>query len=312
MRFPSTAKAILLPGCVVLAFCSAGPARASVPPAGSDAPPALVNGQAVQWSQLRDLLAETAGAAILEEVVLDRLLTQRLVRENKSFDPRAVDREQSLLLEILDRDPTAAAVSLEALRQRRALGDRRFDLMLRRNAMLRLLIQDDVEINETMIRSQYEQYYGPQFRVRLITASTMNEAATALGRIHAGEPFGEVAALVSSDTASAQRGGLLDPISPYDASYPAALRQILADLDEGDLSPIIPIESDFAIVQMIKHIPARDIPFEMVKTDMERSARLAQERILMDNLARQLLASADIVVLDPALSDGWKRTHPTP
>lgn len=313
MRSPSPATAILLAGSLALTLSPASLSRAGAqaPPA-SDAPPALVNGQAVQWTQLRDLLAETAGAAILEEVVLDRLLTQRLVRENKSLDPKAIDREQSLLLDILDRDPTTAAISLEALRQRRSLGDRRFDLMLRRNAMLRLLIQGDVEINETMIRSQYEQNYGSRYRVRLITTGTMNEAATALSRIHAGEPFTEVAALVSTDTASAQRGGLLDAISPYDASYPAALRQILADLEDGDLSPIIPIESDFAIVQMVQHLPAQDVPYEMVKTDMERSARLAQERILMDNLARQLLASADIVVLDTALSDGWKRNHPLP
>ncbi len=313
MRSPSPATAILLAAFVALTLSAAGLTRAGAQsPPGSEAPPALVNGQAVPWPQLRDLLAETAGAAILEEIVLDRLLTQRLVRENKSLDAAAVEREQSLLMEILDLDPTAAAISLEALRQRRSLGDRRFDLMLRRNAMLRLLIQNDVGINETMIRSQYEQQYGPRYRVRLITTSTMNEAATALSRIHAGEPFAEVAALVSTDAASAQRGGLLDAISPYDASYPAALRQILADLDDGDLSPIIPIESNFAIVQMVEHLPAQDVPYEMVKTDTERFARLAQERILMDNLARQLLASADIVVLDPALSDAWKRNHPLP
>lgn len=313
MRFPVPAAAILLTASVALALCSGGLTRAAAqsPPSG-DTPPALVNGQAVQWAQLRDLLAETAGSAILEEVILDRLLTQRLVRENKALDARAIDREQSLLMDILDRDPTIAAISLEALRQRRSLGDRRFDLMLRRNAMLRLLITDDVEINETMIRSQYEQIYGPRYQMRLITTGTMNEAATALSRIHAGEPFTEVAALVSTDTSSAQRGGLLDAISPYDASYPAALRQILADLEDGELSPIIPIESDFAIVQMVKHLPAQDVPYEMVKTDMQRSARLAQERILMDNLARQLLASADIVVLDPALGDSWKRNHSRP
>jgi len=313
MRFPAPAAAILLAATVALTLCRPSHTRAGAqsPPTG-DTPPALVNGQAVQWTQLRDLLAETAGAAILEEVILDRLLSQRLVREKKSLDPKAIDREQTLLLEILDRDPTTAAISLEALRQRRSLGDRRINLMLRRNAMLRLLVKDDIEINETMIRSQYEQIYGPRYRVRLITTGTLNEAATALNRIHAGELFTEVAALVSTDTASAQRGGLLDAISPYDASYPAALRQILADLEDGDLSPIIPIESDFAIVQMVRRLPAQDVPFEMVKTDMQQSARLAQERILMDNLARQLLASADIVVLDPALGDAWKRTHPLP
>lgn len=276
-----------------------------------ETPPALVNGQAVQWGPLRDLLAETAGGAILEEVILDRLLTQRLNREGKTVDQRAIERERTLLLEILDSDATRAALSLEALRTRRSLGDRRFDLLLRRNAMLRTLVRDDVEITDTMVRLQYEQRFGPKYQVRLITSATMSEAATALARLRAGEPFTEVAALLSTDLASAERGGLLEPISPYDASYPAALRQVFADLDEGDLSPIIPLETGFALVQMVRRIPPQDAPFEMVKEDMARAARLAQERLLMDNLARQLLASADIVVLDPALSDGWKRTRQT-
>lgn len=273
-------------------------------------PPALVNGQALAWGPIRDLLAETAGGAILEEVVLDRLLTQRLAREGGGIDDRAVEQERALLLEVLDADPARAALALEALRTRRSLGDRRFDLLLRRNAMLRALIRDDVEINETMIQSQYAQQFGPKFQVRLITAATMNEAATALNRIRGGEPFTEVAALMSTDLASAERGGLLEPISPYDASWPAALRQVLADLEEGDLSPIIPVETSFAIVQMVRRIPRQDVPFEMVKEDMRRAARLAQERLLMDNLARQMLAGAEIIVLDPALSDGWKRSRP--
>ncbi len=273
-------------------------------------PPALVNGQALSWPVLRDLLAETAGGAILEEVVLDRLLTQRLTREGGGIDERAVDQEQALLLEVLDADPARAARSLEALRTRRSLGDRRFDLLLRRNAMLRALVRDDVEINETMIQSQYAQQFGPKYQVRLITAATMNEAATALNRIRGGEPFTEVAALMSTDLPSAERGGLLEPISPYDASWPLALRQVLADLEEGDLSPIIPIETSFAIVQMVRRIPRQDVPYEMVKDDMRRAARLAQERLLMDNLARQMLAGAEIVVLDPALNDGWKRSRP--
>lgn len=290
-----------------------GLAASLLPPAAGDqpgdTPPALVNGQAVQWGPLRDLLAETAGGAILEEVILDRLLTQRLGREGKTIDQRAVERERALLLEILDSDPARAALSLDALRSRRSLGDRRFDLLLRRNAILRALVRDDVEITDTMVRLQYEQRFGPKYQVRLITSATMSEAATALARLRAGEPFTEVAALLSTDLASAERGGLLEPISPYDATYPAALRQVFADLDEADLSPIIPLETGFAIVQMVRRIPPQDVPFEIVREDMARAARLAQERLLMDNLARQLLASADIVVLDPALNDGWKRAR---
>lgn len=305
----SRLAAPLLAGAAVLCILLL-PGAGAVNPPDDDTPAALVNGQAVEWPQLRDLLAETAGGAILEELILDKLLSQRLVRERQTVDAAAIESERLLMMEVLDSDPTRAALSLEAVRQRRSLGDRRFQLMLKRNAMLRALVKDDVEINETMIRSQYEQLYGPKYRVRLITSATMNEAATALSRIRAGEPFAEVAALVSTDAASAQRGGLLDAISPYDASYPMALRQVLADLEEGDLSPIIPLESGFALVQMVQRVPRSNVAYELVKTDMARAARLAQERILMDNLARQLLNSADVAVLDPALNDGWKRSHP--
>lgn len=269
-------------------------------------PPALVNGEAVEWAELRDLLAETAGGAILEEVVIDRLLRRRLKREDMKLTQEKVDAELEQLLTILHEDRDRAVLALEGLRESRSLGDRRFKMLLERNAMLRMLIADQVEVTESMVVAEYNLRYGPKYRIRLITTANMTQAQRALDEIRSGLPFSEAAALYSTDGASANRGGLIDAVSPFDATYPLALRRLLGDLEEGEASPIFAVDASFAMVQLVKAMKASDVPLSQVRAQMERAARVAHERLLMENLARDLLRQAETVVLDPALSASWK------
>src|SRR5262245_37338782 len=43
-------------------------------------PAALISGQIVEWSELRPLLNEASGAAVLREVIVDRMLEAELAR----------------------------------------------------------------------------------------------------------------------------------------------------------------------------------------------------------------------------------------
>jgi parvulin-like peptidyl-prolyl isomerase len=172
--------------------------------------------------------------------------------------------------------------------------------------MLRALVSEQVEVTDAMVRAEYDLHFGERFRVRLITASTMADAQRALDAVRGGRSFADVAATMSTDAASAQRGGLLDAISPHDPTYPLALRRVLSDLEVGDLSPVIPIDASCAVMQMVERLAASTTSIDRVRGDLEQTVRLGQERLLMDNLARDLLTSAEIVVLDPALHDGWE------
>ncbi len=277
-------------------------------PAPSDrTPAAMLRGEAITWAELRPVLAEAAGGRALEEVALDRLLEAEARSRGVVVGAEAIARERRLLLDSLG--PTLASDAqrvavLEQVRRSRGLGNVRFESLLRRNAILRALVENEVLIDADAARRVYDLRYGDRISARIITTSTLQEAQEAERRLRDGEPFSEVAARMSTD-ASAARGGIIEPVHPSDASYPAAIRQALLGAADGRTTPPVALEQGYAILRR-EGVHSSGAPsFEEVEAAMEREARLVQERALMDRLARSLLESAGLTVLDGSLGWSW-------
>ena len=293
-------------GCSSTVNSSDYPAARVVKPVDSDigsgntTPTALIDGYPIDEDEFRNLTMETSGQLILNEMAIDRVLAKRLDEAGLVVGDADVERERQALLVSLDDDPEQAVRLLRELRKRRALGPRRFEYLLRRNAGLRMLVRDDVDISEDRLRDEFVRWYGPRYRIRLMTLDSQNKADAVLKKLRGGDSFNETAAKVSTDI-SASRGGLLAPFSLKDQSYPLALREVIGDLLPGEISPVIPIDNQFAIVQVVERIPGQRVTFDMVRDDLLRTVRRNEERRLMDVLARELVEKANVMILDPVV-----------
>ena len=126
-------------------------------------------------------------------------------------------------------------------------------------------------------------------------------------RLRAGESFSALAAQVSTDV-SGVRGGIIDPISPADPEYPSAIRSVLRELKPGEPSIPIALDNAYAIVlldEIIRGAPPADSA--AAEQSLERDVRMQQERLLMNQYARRLLAEAKVTVLDRSLDWAWQR-----
>lgn len=269
-------------------------------------PAAIIEGKVLDWGELRPLLNEAAGARVLQEVVLDRQLDERIAAAGIVITDDDVDAERSLFYETLSSDPDVSARLARELRARQGLGRVRFARLLRRNARLRALVRGDVEISDEAVGVMYELVHGPTREARLMVLPTLGQAQAAIDRVESGELFGEVAAELSTDT-SAARGGMLAPISNRDATYPEALRQSLFALEQGELSPPVLLGDRYAVLLMMREIEGDGADPQEVRADLERAVRLNQERLLMDRLGRELLAEASVTILDDQLAWSWEQ-----
>lgn len=270
-------------------------------------PLAIADGRTITGEHMHALVMETAGGAILEEVLLDRALQRRCREAGFTIDQGRVSAERLRLMRTLDPNPQVSAQLLDALRARRSLGTRRFDLFLKRNAMLRALIQDDVVITDEMLQVRYEFEFGMRYRVRVLMHDNAAELRRLQKRIESGESFADLAAQHSTDI-SGDRGGLISDLSAADARYPESVRRAVETLTPGQMSSIVSLDSGYAIVKLEARVPSRETPsFDTVRADLDRAVRLEQERFLMDSLATQLVRSMDVSVLDPALHESWER-----
>lgn len=271
---------------------------------------ALVDGSPVTWSELRPLLTEAAGGLVLEEIALERLLTREFVRYGLTLDNADIARERRLLIETLGEAAVTESerdAILRDIRRTRGLGDARFAGLMRRNAMLRKLVADDVQITDSTIEQAHQLRYGPRIPARIITTATTEQAMEALSRLRSGEAFGEVAARLSTDP-SAARGGIIEPVNPSDPAYPQAFRAALSRAPVGTYTPAIALEQGFAILlREGDGAPEGGVPpIDTVREALERDVRMRQERLLMSALARQLIESARISVTDPSIDRSWR------
>ncbi len=269
----------------------------------ADRPAAVVDGSPVTWEQLRAPLAELAGATALNEAVLDARLGARCRREGVVIGDEALGRERALLEQTVGGEGV-----MDRVRRERGLGPVRLAALLRRNAMLRALVQPRVSVSEGAVEQAYRLRHGESFRARVIVCPTREEGERALGRVRAGEEFSRVAAEMSVD-ASAARGGVIEPVNPADPSYPRVLCEALAALTPGQTSAVLLVDAGAVIARLDERVTPADPPArEAVRAESERDARLRQERLLMDELARRVLEDAPppggggVKVLDPSLS----------
>jgi parvulin-like peptidyl-prolyl isomerase len=267
-------------------------------------PVAYINGTTVTDRDLQGPMIEAAGGSVLSEITLDRLIRDQLDQRGLTLTPKLIEQEKVNMLATLSADPDEAVRLLGEMRTRRGLGEMRFESMLFRNAGLRLLVQDRVEVAPALVFQAYELQHGKRYRVRILVAETMTKATELLARAKAGESFSDLAAKHSTDVSAAQ-GGLLSPISPVDATYPKTLRQSLEGMKVGDISDLLAVDDRFIIMKLEEILPADPISFVDARPQLERTVRLETEAQLMQQAARAMLADAKVVVLDPALNKSW-------
>jgi len=272
-------------------------------------PPAIVDGFAVTMIDMRSSLMEAAGGEVLAEIVLDRKIEEHATAAGIAVSDGAIAAERERLIESLDPDPDRAVLLLDELRRARGLGPDRFDRLMRRNALLRAAVAKDVRLSEAQVIDLHDALHGPRRQVRLCVCDDLSAAQRAAERAAAGESFAEVTAEVSTDS-SAPRGGLVEPFSARDPSWPPSIRTAAWALAQrGEISAPVLVDGGYAIIQFVREVPGDGVPLDECRAEVESSLRLAQERLLMDNLARRLLAGAQVTIFDSHLEPGWRRAR---
>ncbi|MEM9882224.1 MAG: peptidylprolyl isomerase [Planctomycetota bacterium] len=268
---------------------------------------AYVGGEPVRRGALWPAMVEAVGGATLSEYVLDAMLERRLATARVEVGPAQLDAERQRIAASLADDEDTAARLLDELRRRRGWGPTRFDALLRRNAGLRALVADRVTVTDAAVRREFRLRYGPAYRVRLLMVRSLDEAQTLRPEAERGDlAFAELAAARSIDPSAAQ-GGLLSPIRPDDTTYPRALRDAAARLEPGRVSAPVALDGGFGLVYLKEKTAGRRVDLDTVRAELVADVRRRAERVMMQQLARELIGAADVVVLDPALRRGWER-----
>lgn len=287
-----------------LVGCTSPPPPASNAPARivapTDRPIASIEGASVRLGEVSEPLLEAAGALIVRERALDRAVAREATRRGIEVEEAAIAAERSILVRALSEDPDRAERLLEELRIARGLGPVRFAALLRRNALLRALVAEDVVVAEETVRGAWDAVHGPTRVSRVIALEDLRDAARVRDRLIEGEDFATLAVAMSVDP-SGPRGGTLGPVSRLDPAWPAVFRETIFDLEPGRISNPLPVDGRILLLEVLEERAGTGVAFEEDRPRAARAARVAAERLLMDRLARRLVPAGSIESISPAL-----------
>jgi hypothetical protein len=305
-------------------------------------PPVLISNTPVAAAEVNARLAEAAGSVVLEEVVLDHALAKLVAERSIMVTQKEVDGERERLLQAMREEAQLneqqAELALNNLRRARGLGPQRFQAMLTRNAQLRALVRDSIDVTNEETERAVAIEFGPTYRVRVIRLADSRQAPEVRAKIAAALPphptvkrenedgtvemvnrpltpeetavnaaiFSQWATNVSEDE-TAPGGGLIPDFSPADTARPGVLRDAVPQLGLGELGPVYASDRAYwiALVEQRHEPKAAATPSDRERVKARLRSR--KERMEMDRLARQLLATTSVSVMDPALRWSWEQ-----
>lgn len=291
---------------------------AVVPPAPAQDGDALVivNGRPITRRQVVDVLMESHGLPIMQQLIVLELAKEESKRLKLTVSAADVEREfQQALDKIAPRVDADGHVlseaekreSLNGLLQQKGLTLAEFRIGMERNAHLRKVVEQNFHVDEATLREEFARLYGERVEIRHIQIGDVNGLHEALNQLEKNTDFAEVARAVSQNAESAVNGGLLEPFAFNAEDIAPVLREAAFSMKPGEISKPIRVGRWWHIIRLERRLPASDVRFEDVRTEVEQALRghaIPQE---MNRLITALFQKADVKVLDAELKRKYER-----
>jgi parvulin-like peptidyl-prolyl isomerase len=253
---------------------------------------AVVNGQDIRRDALATACVERFGEEALEGIVNKRLIQHHCRNRGIQVTDAELDAE-------IDRMAKRFKIGREQLlrdvieRQRGVTEAQYKSDMLWPMLAIRKVAAEQLTVTEQQVQQAYESQFGEAVKCRLIVVAD-RALAEELHRRLASQPeeFSRLAMQHSMDVNSASIGGLIQPIRRHVGD--AAIEQEVFTLQANQISKIIPVAEQFAILKCEGRLPARNVPLEGVRDELVEQIKESKLREVASRLFKELQDSATV------------------
>jgi parvulin-like peptidyl-prolyl isomerase len=277
------------------------PAQANVQQASATVPKhqppqhdvmALVNGQDINRRHLEQACVERYGEEVLESLVNKHLIMHHCQKRGITITNQDIEDEIGRMAK---RFKLGREQWMELLQNERGVTESEYKRdILWPTLALRRLAEKELTVSDEELDKEFESQYGPSVRVRIILLPDAERAAqvqTALSKNP--DDFARVAMNESIDVNSASIGGLIQPIRLHVGD--PGLERAAFDLQPGQISAVVPVANQFAILKCEGHNPEREVDRTAVREELTERIREGKLRDVAGETFANLQKSAVIV-----------------
>ncbi|MDI9446656.1 MAG: peptidylprolyl isomerase [Planctomycetota bacterium] len=253
---------------------------------------ARVNGEDISRNELAQECLRHYGEDVLERMTKKYLIIQECRKRQIEVSQDEVNAE---IHRMATRFSLPVDQWLTMLKQERGISPVQYaNDIIWPTLALKKLAGSQLQITEEEVRKEYEKYYGPAVKARMIACGTLEKAQRIFAVAKANpDQFGNLAKDESEDVNSASAKGLVNPIRRHlgfkeieDAAFA---------LKEGQISEIIKVAGQYVILKCEGHLPARSIKLEDARPQLEEAIRDTKLGIVANGLFEDLKKNAEVV-----------------
>lgn len=272
-------------------------------------PIATVNGEAIDRSELVELLIKSKGLGILQQLVLIRVVQQEAARRGLTCSEADVALEYERTIEADHFNGKDPAQLTDARREQiiaewtrtRGVSREELDIAIRRQALLRKMVADQIRVDEDMLRKEFARVHGEKAEVRHLQLAAPRYFAEIKKRLDAGERFEDLVMTFSQNIVSREKGGLLPPFSATDTTVPPAFSKVAFALEPGQVSGLFETEGNYHVIKLERRLPADDVTFDQVRDNLRKRVASRLTVQAMEQLGGDLLLRSDLRIAEPHL-----------
>lgn len=239
-------------------------------------------------------MKEIAGTTLLEQVVIDKILTDQYEVSDKEIE------EQLETYKEMYGESFESALATNGYTEETFKDTIRFQL-LQQKAM------EDVEVTEEEIETYYEQGKY-ELHTRHILVETEEEAQQLYEQISEGGDFEAIAKENSQDSETAENGGDLEWLSIADME--TTIADTAYALEPGDVSEPVESTLGYEIIQLVDKREVKD--YASLEEQKEEIKKTLIERIVAntewETVEARLLKEAHVTIKDADFKDAFSAT----
>ncbi|WP_163654437.1 peptidylprolyl isomerase [Listeria sp. PSOL-1] len=245
----------------------------------------------VTKDELYDAMKTKGGAEVLQQLTFDKVLSKKYKVSDKEVDAEFNKYKK----QYGDQLPSVLAQS--------KLTEKSFKQTLKYNLLIDKATKASIKTDDKTLKEYYKTW-KPDITVRHILVADEAKAKEVEKKVKDGDDFAKLAKEYSTDTASKEQGGLLEPFGPGKMD-PAFEKAAYALKKKGDVSEPVKSQFGYHIIKLEK--PAEKQSFEKDKDAVKKAyiqSQLTQEN--KEKALKKAVKDADIKVEDKDLKDTFK------
>jgi len=304
---PAKPPAIVTPdgGSTTGATTQPATARPATPPqrAKPEQIMALVNDKPIGMDQLHSILVDGYGLTIAQQILRSEIVRQAAAAKNLSVNDQetAAEHERALAMTFpMANSDAERQQMLNQLLTSRNVTYSTWNLIMRRNALLRKMIGTDFEVPDEAVRAAFDKRHGRQVVVSHIETKE-HVVAKLVKSLAAKRDFAALAREYSINP-SGKSGGRLPAIGQNTKQVSPALKQVaLAMTRIGEISDPVQVANRFHILKLEEIIEPKQVSYAEEKGKIAAELKEHMIRSGGSRLLQKLSEAAKVEFVNPSL-----------